>query len=94
MQILNIIAITVLFLSIFFSSREFLYNGHKYIKGEDAILIYIAMLSLLNICICVISMNMSLNISVIVKYLVFGSVLHQSILSLFTIHYIKRNKKD
>lgn len=93
MHLLMLVALLTSFFAMVYSSSEFINNRHKVMNCEDVILISIVMLSLLNICICTLFVGWDITLTRLVACLVFGSILNQSILSLFTVNYII-NKKD
>lgn len=94
MHLLSYCAIFMSILSILYGTQEFVKDRHKGANCIDVILISIIMLSLLNIVICTILINADMIPVKILCYLAFGSISHQSILSLFTINYIKRNNTE
>lgn len=94
MQLLNFTSILVSIFIMLISLRQFFVIKGKELHPEEAILISVVLLSMLNISIGIVLLNVSIPCSKMLVYLGFGSILYQSIISLFTIGYLKRNTKD
>ena len=94
MYFLIMSTICMAIVSVIVGTEEFLKDRKRTSNCEDVILVSIIMASLLNIVICIALSNSNIIPDKLLCYLAFGSMSHQSILSLFTIHYIKNNAKE
>ena len=92
MHFLNIVSI-FLSLAVLYKSGSYIFSFHEELScKEEIIAISAGILSILNICMDIALFNVV--VPKILSHFCFGSVLFQSLLSLFMIGYLVQNKKQ